>query len=628
MSGICGLLRLDGGPAEGLDAMLAPLRRRGPDGVRTVRDGPAALGHALLATTPEALSEVLPWTHAETGCTVTADVRLDNREELIAALGLPDTGRSAGDGELILRAYLRWGEDCPGRLLGDWAFAIWDPRQRRLLAARDQMGLRRLAYAHVPGRIVAFATEPRAVRAAPDVPKDLDEGRIADFLDNERDEIDAISTPYAAVRRLPPAHLLVADERGARVRRYWTLEPGPSLRLPSDAAYAEAFREVFTEAVRTRLRHAGRLGSMMSGGLDSGAIVAVASRLQAADGTGPLPTVSVVGPDPANRAEADAVRLNLERLPGLEPHIADIAEPSAWLPELEAALREIEEPFDSQGNVRLLSYVVARQAGLRVLLDGVSGDVVLTEGARLAHLARAGRWPTLLREAQAEERFWNSQLTTREVLSSTLRRAFVPAAARRLRRAWYSRHWMTPRTPILSPDFARQVNRAGRKALWFRNNTRALRRHPLDRVGAITSLSLLSGQELGDRMAGLFGIERRDPFADLRLIAFCLSCPAEQMSRSGWPKLILRQAMTGLLPHEVAWRPGRTHFGYSLMQLLWNSPTLLPKGEGDLPPHALAWLIRATGSTFSEINENRLSPEDIWAYRVLALWLSSQGRPE
>lgn len=135
MSGIWAILRLDGGPPEGADRMAARLARRGPDGQRAWQDGPIALGHALLATTPESLHESLPLRHEATGCVVTADVRLDNREELRTALGLPD--RMIGDGELILRAYLAWGECCPTRLLGDFAFAIWDPQPRRLLAARD-----------------------------------------------------------------------------------------------------------------------------------------------------------------------------------------------------------------------------------------------------------------------------------------------------------------------------------------------------------------------------------------------------------------------------------------------------------------------------------------------------------
>src|SRR5262245_26319534 len=164
-----------------LDSILEPLARRGPDATHSWRQGPVALGHTLLATTPESLVEVLPLTDPDSGCTITADVRLDNRVELIARLELAAEDRTIGDGELILRAYLRWGEECPARLLGDFAFVIWDPRSQRLFCARDHMGMRQLLYHHRPGTHFVFATEAGAVCAHPDVPRRINEGRIADF---------------------------------------------------------------------------------------------------------------------------------------------------------------------------------------------------------------------------------------------------------------------------------------------------------------------------------------------------------------------------------------------------------------------------------------------------------------
>ena len=163
MSGICGIVSLDGStpdPAE-IQAIAASLERRGPDGTHCWNGGPIALGHTLLATTPEALTEVLPLTDPQTGCTITADVRLDNREELIASLGMASETRTIGDGELILRAYLHWGEACPEQLLGDFAFAIWDPRSNQLFCARDHMGMRPLIYHHAPGTVIRLRERGR-----------------------------------------------------------------------------------------------------------------------------------------------------------------------------------------------------------------------------------------------------------------------------------------------------------------------------------------------------------------------------------------------------------------------------------------------------------------------------------
>ena len=137
----------------------------------------------MLATTPELLIEPQPFEHPETGCVITADVRLDNREELIAAL---DVHRDpVGDAEIILGTYLKWGGDCPNHLLGDFAFAIWDPRHKRVFCARDHSGMRQLYYHHKRGSRFLFATEARAILVLPQVPYHLNEGRIADFLIQE-----------------------------------------------------------------------------------------------------------------------------------------------------------------------------------------------------------------------------------------------------------------------------------------------------------------------------------------------------------------------------------------------------------------------------------------------------------
>ena len=163
-----------------------------------------------------------------------------------------------GDAGLALAAYLEWGEGCVEHFLGDFAFAVWDPRHRRLFCARDHMGMRQLIYHHSPGRFFAFATEPRAILVLPQVPYRINEARIADYLVEELEGIDKTSTFFEEVYRLPPAHTLTVTPEGMRQRRYWALEAGPELRLASDDEYAEAFLEVFTEAVRCRLARSAR----------------------------------------------------------------------------------------------------------------------------------------------------------------------------------------------------------------------------------------------------------------------------------------------------------------------------------------------------------------------------------
>jgi asparagine synthase (glutamine-hydrolysing) len=576
MSGIFGFVHLDGAPAErsDLERMARLMERRGPDGTGLWLDGSVALGHTLLATTPESLGETLPLRHSETGCVITADVRFDNRPELMAALGDSRRLAEAGDGTLLLEAYLRWGDACVDHLLGDFAFAIWDPRHRRLFAARDHMGMRQLIYHHQEGRFFAFATEPRAVLQVEGVPRQLNEVRIGDYL-ADMETADATSTFFEEVYRLPPAHVLKADGRGLEIRRYWTLVPGPPLELPSDEAYAEAFLEVFTEAVRCRLRAPqGKLGSMLSGGMDSGSVVAVASRLLAEAGQGPLRTFSAVGPNPDSCIETRSIRASMT-MPGLAPEVVDYSDLGRWKDDLLRLARELDEPFDAHMNLHRAVYLAAHRVGLNVMLDGVAGDTVLAHGTQTARLLRSGRWVQAVRDAIGEERFWGGGRRAWRTLVQGARTAVVPQWLRRVR------HWTRRGAPawadggLIAPAFARRIDLAGRKASLVPSPPRRWPSHAEERAGTITAPTLLVGRERYDRVAGAIAIEPRDPFMDLRLVDLCLRLPGSQLARDGWPKVILRRATAGRVPDAVRWRTGREHLGpaftRSVFQLLAES---------------------------------------------------------
>ncbi|MCK5362977.1 MAG: asparagine synthetase B, partial [Gammaproteobacteria bacterium] len=230
------------------------LERRGPEGTGRWREGPVGLGHTLLATTPELLFERQPFRHAATGCVITADVRLDNRDELLRALGLGERRESIGDAELILGAYLGWGDACVDRLLGDFAFAVWDPRDKTLMCARDHSGMRPFYYHRVSGMRFVFGSAPKAILVLPQVPYRVDQGRVADFLVPQLEWIDYTSTFFEDVYRLPPGHMMTVSATGLNVTEYWKPEPGPELGPISDGDYAQGFLEVFTSAVEARLR--------------------------------------------------------------------------------------------------------------------------------------------------------------------------------------------------------------------------------------------------------------------------------------------------------------------------------------------------------------------------------------
>ena len=524
----------------------------------------------------KSLTEILPLADRESGCTITADVRLDNRDQLIAAFSLSNETRIIGDGELILRAYLLWGEACPEHLLGDFAFAIWDPRANQLFCARDHMGMRPLIYHHRSDHVFVFASEPEVILTHAGVPRRINQGRIADFLDN-LEGLDFTSTFFEAIFRLAPAHCLTVSNQGLSLRRYWELQPQPELKLASDEAYAKAFLEVFTEAVRCRLRSAGPVGSMLSGGMDSGAVVAVASAVLAADGHGPLATFSAIAPYPEKCVETRAIHA-ASAMPGLAPHWVSHAELETYSDDLLRLTAQSEEPFDGQMALPRAVYLAAHRAGINVVLDGVAGDTVLSSDSYVPKLLRGGRLIQAILEARGERLFWGKHWPFWRVLVRGAWRAFAPRQIRAAKRHldWRLQDRMIGKTSLISLPFARRINLLSRRKLVRRRTAEADGLDTGERVRAIRHTNLVVGRERYGRVAAALAIEPRDPFIDLRLIRFCLSLPYAQLQVDGWPKAILRNAMRGKLPDSVIWRRGKEHLGWSFSTSLFSlAPTSL-----------------------------------------------------
>jgi asparagine synthase (glutamine-hydrolysing) len=592
VSGICGVLRLDGRHADAreLACVLEALKRRGPDGSRLITDGPVGLGCALLATTPEALSEEMPFVHRATGCTISADVRLDNREELIDRL---NAGHGAGDGALVLRAYLEWGSDCLDHIRGDFAFAIWDPRERRLFCARDRVGMRQLIYHHVEGKLFAFATEPRALARHAAVPRRLNEIRLADFFEH-LEAADLESTFFEGLWRLPPAHTLTLDANGLRLRRYWQLEARKPLRLASDRDYAEAFLEVFTRSVSARLRAPGPVGSMLSGGIDSGSVSALAAHLLEKTGRPPLATFSALRDDP-ECVESGAVRAALG-IGHKDPTLMRPDDLPAMRGEIMALGLGAEEPFDASMVLLRLMYLAAHRSGHNVVLDGGGGDMVLGANDMVIWHLRRGRIRRAWREAQGMEQFWGPQPPAIGNFLRSFARVFVPSPLRAARRALVAPLRPAGETPtLLSPEFAARIDLSARR----RSNAEHVAgfgwQEEGDRARRLLHPYLVVGRERYDRVASALAIEPRDPFCDQRLLEFCVSLPAEQFQDGGWPKVILRRATRGLLPEAVRWRPGKEHLGGIFVETLWNDETRFGSSTLDnlLPYISKATIFRA-----------------------------------
>lgn len=622
MSGIGGILRLDGRPTGSSEVagMLSYLERRGPDGSRVWQQETAALVHAHLATNAREGRSLPPVSHAETGCTITADLRLDNRTDLLETLGLAAHSEWS-DAELVLEAYLKWGADCAERLLGDFALAIWDPRRQHLFCARDQVGMRQLIYHHRPGRLFGFATDAIALLRHKDIPARINEERLADCLE-ELEAHDLVSTPFADLHRLPPAHALLVDRSGLRTWRYWSLEPQPRLQLSSDGEYAEALLDVFTGAVSARLRDCDRIGSMLSGGMDSGSIVAVAAGLLADEGRPPLRTFSAVDTRPGC-IETDMIRLT-QTTPHIEPHSIPVHELADCRDELARLFFGMDDPFDGWMNLQRAVYLLARRTGTNVVMDGTPGDLVIGLGDAIGLHISSGRYGRALREAWGEKRFWGMDYPVFVPLLRKLWRQALPGPVLAMRDAQVRRRRSAEdeRRSPLAPDFSRRVDMPRRREE-FRTAIRPVDESEASRrlLGVLHPFSVLA-RERYDRTAAALGIETRAPFMDVRLLEFSLSLPPEQLQEDGWHKLILRRAMSGLLPTAVRLRKGNdsVNWKFSERLLVDIKPELDAAVAEQLEPYARQETIKAflgaDPANASVAKYDRLIYAAVWLKRI------------
>lgn len=558
MSAIAGLLLRDNAPLaiERLHVMVDAQRHRGPDGTHTWGEGPVALGQLMMHSTPEAVFEQLPLVARDGAIALVGDVRLDNRDNLIADLGLGDVPASLiPDGRIVLAAYERWGERCPEHLLGDFAFAIWDARRRAVYCARDHFGVRPLFY-YLSDRTFALATEIKGLFALEEVPVRVNELRVAELL--TRAVGDQTVTFYEDVSRLAPAHWMLVSASSVRVERYYQLDPSRELRLASTGAYAEAVRETFIAAVSSRMRCTTKVGAQLSGGMDSSSIACVARNLLRDAGGPPLDTFSAVYDVVSESDEREYIQAVLAT-GHFDPYLfaADAISP---LTEFDDILTAHDEAM--WGGNHYLSWQVYKEAqrrGVRVLLDGFDGDNTISHGlGLLTELAEKGRWLRLAKEVRAYSLRSDSPDWPKAYLEWVQRYAVAPALRRVKTTGATSSERATPGAwaRYLRPELIERTGLLERRRAIQRgyHSDREKQYHALIDVGESRSLDLL-GQS-----SSAFGVEVRYPYWDKRLVELCLSIPAEQKLHNGWSRMLMRHAMKDILPEKVRWRGGKANY--------------------------------------------------------------------
>lgn len=546
MALLAGIYRMDGGPVS--PSLLETVNARGlllaPDRATQHAHGNMGLAsRQLLRKGASRAASLL--SHPKRDHRVVFDGRLDNRDELAARLKSEGHFVAAeSDAGITLAAYEAWGLDAAVRLLGDFSWAIWDGEEHRLILARDGLGLRPLFYAHQAG-LFAFASQlDQLLSVLRPGEEDLDLTFLADYFIFGKSV--PTSTPFKSIRSVPPGHLMIVDRQGARFLRYWDLEDREKLHYPDASSYAEHFLELFRTAVRAQLQADGPVWSDLSGGLDSSSIASLAAvELERGNQEvrASFATISVVHDEARESDERKWSRTVLDRY-GLRNH----AIPGDALPGFKS-MAEGARYWDMP-TLGLMSYSLHRhiiglfqQHDVAAVLKGLGAEsVVLGEILppwHFADLLRQFRWKRLTRELlryqdHSKVPLWT--LFSRFALGPLLKqRSVTPRPAGGVPR------W-------LNSDFVARMDLRDRAhSAWFSRKFRsAADQWQYEQIGRLAS----------SLHPGCFhkACDVRLPFLYRPLVELAMAIPWEAKVRLGTNKILLREAMRGILPEEIRTR--------------------------------------------------------------------------
>jgi asparagine synthase (glutamine-hydrolysing) len=569
MCGFVAVISKGGLPEAVLDSMRDRLAHRGPDGARSwitrTDRATVGLGHRRLAIIDLSHGGDQPMFRAGGRFALVYNGEIYNYIELREELrGRGSAFTTASDSEVLMAAYEHWGPDCLVRLNGMFAFALWDAERRELFVARDRFGEKPLFYTRLPGGGIAFASEMKALFAHPDVVVGANDSVVDEYVAGRFYE-DSPETMFAGVDRLMPAHAMLIGDDGAirRQWRYWTPDYKairPDYREPE--AF-DKFRDLLERSIRMRLRSDVSVGTSLSGGLDSSAIVCMLARER-----GSTPTLSqntfsgrFDDTDPT-LSEGPHIDLAVARA-GVDAHSVT-PDPQQLIAESESLHWHQEEPFLSASIY--LQWCVMRLASeydTTVLLDGQGADEVLAgyqfyfPSYQLDLLDR-GRLIRLVRDT----------LVFRQRLHAASR-GFVDSHRRFNRDIALS--WRTlagalrGRGAVYRGPYEIGVPPAARGMRLRRQIAEALQYNSLPQL-----------LRYADRNAMAFSRETRFPFLDHELVDWCIGLPDRAFVTNGWQKWILRSSTEGILPTEIQWRADKV--GYAAPLDIWLRGPLLDWG--------------------------------------------------
>lgn len=594
-------MRKNGAPAEPstIKRMTDAVRHRGPDGEGHFIEGQVALGHRRLSILDLSERGTQPM-HDQSGrlvLTFNGEIYnyIEIREEL-RALGY--AFRTETDSEVILSAFDKWGEDCVSRFNGMWSFAIYDRPRRRLFMSRDRFGVKPFYYRDDDG-VFAFGSEIRQLLPfATRVAANLDTVRT--FLVADACELDD-ATFFDGIRRLPAGHSAIFDltQNHLTIRRYYEVPRRADVAALNVDDAIEGFSALFEDAVRLRLRSDVKVGTCLSGGMDSSSVATVASALYRQNAEGAFGAITAVSEQESNN-EAEFARMVVQSS-GLDWHPVKPGYDD-FVASLPQVVKTQEEPFGGP-SLTMQHFVMkaARDNGITVLLDGQGGDETLLgyEKYYAAYIVSSFRNEGAAATIGALRA---SARNNAKMGAVNMAKYLVGGLVAPLRYAFYKRRHRHFISHMPSPPHL---------AAFARNCFDSFSLQKLEIES--TNLPILLRYEDKNSMA--HGVEARLPFLDYRLLEFSLSLPDRYKIRDGWSKWILRRAMGGRLPDAVVWRKNK--FGFEAPEDIW-----LGRHAEEMKRVVLASPLIRELTAVNALGEamQRLDKRSRWRLYSLALW--------
>jgi len=557
-------------PPEVLDSMRDRLEHRGPDGARSwmTRTDTATigLGHRRLSIIDLSHAADQPMFAADGRIAIVYNGEIYNYVELREELRAHGrVFKTASDTEVLLAAYERWGPDCLQHLNGMFAFALWDDSRRALFVARDRFGEKPLFYTRLPGGGMALASEMKALFAHPDVVATPSTEVVGQYVAGRFFE-DSPDTLFAGISRMMPAHAMLVGDDGT-IRRNWRYWTPDYTAIRSDYHEPEAFdefRELLTRSTRMRLRSDVPVGTSLSGGLDSSAIVCLLARER---GSTPTLTQNTFSGrfDDTDPTLSEGPQIDLVvKAAQVDAHSVT-PQPDQLAAESELLHWHQEEPFLSASIY--LQWCVMRLAHenrTTVLLDGQGADELLAGyqfyfPSYQLDLIDRGRLMRLARDTYVFRRRLHA--ASRGFADSHRRfNRDIALSWRTLARS------LRPQGSVYHGPYDIGVPPAQRGMRVRRLIAEALQYNSLPQL-----------LRYADRNAMAFSRETRFPFLDHDLVDWCIGLPDEAYINNGWQKWILRASAEGLLPPAIQWRADKV--GYAAPLDVWLRGPLLEWGR-------------------------------------------------